>query len=611
MTFDFWADRTDKRVRYTEFNNFALANKNFLLEGCEVTAAGTDMDVDVSAGKIFINGDIVDVSAGSITLIASDPSDDRYDVIAINSSGTIIKVDGTPSTPPATPNYTETDYVVIAGVIVQDGVTTIASADVQNISIEGKAFSKVNRGTSDPATGNIGELFYNTGDTVLKFYTGTQWEEVGTGSGGGISKVTKTFTSETSVNFQHDLNDLNPIVQVYDINNEQMLPNKIDIVDGNNVLVEFGSPQTGFILVAGGAETIRIGATAYYSAAFSASTLVNVPHALGLKYVQVQCFDSNDEMIEPQKVELIDDDNLQVTFGSAVTGKVVVSGGTTNASVFGIKRFSDSFTSETSYIVNHNLNTTTPNMTVFNSSGEVIFPDITINDANSLTLEFGSAETGSIEVQGGIQSTSPGAGSGDFLPDTDDAYDLGSGSFQWKDGYFSGDVAADNVTATTFAGDGSNLTDVDADTLEGYSTGTGANNIVKLDGSSKLPAVDGSNLTGIGGGSELGNIIMHNPTVSGAKSISDMQDLGFAVCDGTTPASQGITSPDITTTPNMSGRFPYGHATTAETTGGAGSHTHPASSPSYPGSSGSLGLWGSASNIPPYMTVVFMMKVKE
>ncbi len=45
--------------------------------------------------------------------------------------------------------------------------------------------------------------------------------------------------------------------------------------------------------------------------------------------------------------------------------------------------------------------------------------------------------------------------------------------------------------------DGSQLTSVDADTLGGQPTGTGANDIVALDASSRLPAVDGSQLTSV------------------------------------------------------------------------------------------------------------------
>ncbi len=41
---------------------------------------------------------------------------------------------------------------------------------------------------------------------------------------------------------------------------------------------------------------------------------------------------------------------------------------------------------------------------------------------------------------------------------------------------------------------------------ENLSTGTGANNIVKLDGSAKLPAIDGSNLTNLPSGASLSTI---------------------------------------------------------------------------------------------------------
>ena len=55
------------------------------------------------------------------------------------------------------------------------------------------------------------------------------------------------------------------------------------------------------------------------------------------------------------------------------------------------------------------------------------------------------------------------------------------------------------VTANFLYGDGSNVTGVSAASLGGKIVGTGANNIVALDGSSKLPAVDGSQLTGVSG----------------------------------------------------------------------------------------------------------------
>jgi hypothetical protein len=40
---------------------------------------------------------------------------------------------------------------------------------------------------SDPASGVAGAIYYNTASNVLKFYNGTTWQAVGTGSGGGTA----------------------------------------------------------------------------------------------------------------------------------------------------------------------------------------------------------------------------------------------------------------------------------------------------------------------------------------------------------------------------------------------------------------------------------------
>ena len=101
--FDFWGSRSDKRVRACEFNNLALCNNNFVISGCVVTGAGIDMDVDVASGTISINGDEVTYAGGSITLTAADATYERCDLIAINASGVLSKVDGTPANPPLTP----------------------------------------------------------------------------------------------------------------------------------------------------------------------------------------------------------------------------------------------------------------------------------------------------------------------------------------------------------------------------------------------------------------------------------------------------------------------------------------------------------------------------
>ena len=67
---------------------------------------------------------------------------------------------------------------------------------------------------------------------------------------------------------------------------------------------------------------------------------------------------------------------------------------------------------------------------------------------------------------------------------------------------------------------------------------------------------------------ELGEIKMFDLSRSGAVTKATLQGRGWAICDGTTPASQGITDPTITTTPDLRTKFLRHSAN--ETTGGTG-----------------------------------------
>lgn len=66
----------------------------------------------------------------------------------------------------------------------------------------------------------------------------------------------------------------------------------------------------------------------------------------------------------------------------------------------------------------------------------------------------------------------------------------------------------------------------------------------------------------------LGEVRQFALSISGAVTKATLQGKGWAICDGTTPASQGISSPTITTTPNLRSRFLRHSAD--ETTGGTG-----------------------------------------
>lgn len=52
--------------------------------------------------------------------------------------------------------------------------------------------------SSDPASGVIGAIYYNTTSNVLKFYNGTAWTAIGTGQGGTATTIQALDTAPNS-----------------------------------------------------------------------------------------------------------------------------------------------------------------------------------------------------------------------------------------------------------------------------------------------------------------------------------------------------------------------------------------------------------------------------
>jgi len=94
--------------------------------------------------------------------------------------------------------------------------------------------------------------------------------------------------------------------------------------------------------------------------------------------------------------------------------------------------------------------------------------------------------------------------------------------------------------------------------------------------SDELKISDGATFNAIGGGSgtsQLGEVRMFALSMTGAVTKATLQSAGWAICDGTTPATQGISSPTIETTPDLQNNFI--RMSNDESSGGSGgSETH-------------------------------------
>ena len=139
----------------------------------------------------------------------------------------------------------------------------------------------------------------------------------------------------------------------------------------------------------------------------------------------------------------------------------------------------------------------------------------------------------------------------------------------------------------------------------------------------------------------IGEIRMFHLSINNSINHNELINNGWAVCDGTTPSSQGISNPIIITTPNLKSSFiRMSSNLNSGQTGGTTSHKHtlpvgregyygtaitPNSSPYGTSGSSFSGHTFSASgqsasahylysesvdNIPPFFELVFYMKVK-
>jgi len=370
MAFNYWQDRNEqnKFVRHNEFANLVLMNTNFIINGCGLTTS-SGLTISVASGKVYIAGTgEIDVTSGNLTADAAHATLNRIDLVVVNTSGTKSLIKGTAATFPTTPSYTETDYVCLGHLYIGAAVTTLSSANVINSGIINSVYTnpqsvgtvkQVSKGngmnftdiiesgtitlgtpsslttsTSNAVTTNShthalsgvatdthvhgqitnagavttnvtvgsgdrllisdssnssivkgGTAFGTSTSTYLRndgtFATppDTTYSEIseaeilaGTAStsrvitgrrarfmldnAGGMAKYTNSFTSQTSLSINHNLNDSNPIIQVYDENSEQITPDKIEIVDANNIIITFNESTTGFYIMHGGSVGI-------------------------------------------------------------------------------------------------------------------------------------------------------------------------------------------------------------------------------------------------------------------------------------------------------------------------------------------------------------------
>lgn len=99
------------------------------------------------------------------------------------------------------------------------------------------------------ADGTAGQALVTNGSGQLSFTT------LDSGGIGSSVKLSQTAAA-TTWSFEHNLNEKFPAITIYDSNDEVIIPQKIDAIDNDNMLIYFSTPRTGTAAAVVGGSTV-------------------------------------------------------------------------------------------------------------------------------------------------------------------------------------------------------------------------------------------------------------------------------------------------------------------------------------------------------------------
>ena len=147
----------------------------------------------------------------------------------------------------------------------------------------------------------------------------------GGGGGGGGATVTHTqLTASTTWSFGHNLNTLTPLLQVYDLNYEQIIPNEIISINAFASEIRFDYTQAGYAVASTGGGLTVTGSTPRLTQTVAATTW-SFAHNLGTQFPGFEVFDQNDYVVIPAGIYAIDENNAEIYFATPSTGVAIAN----------------------------------------------------------------------------------------------------------------------------------------------------------------------------------------------------------------------------------------------------------------------------------------------
>ena len=141
----------------------------------------------------------------------------------------------------------------------------------------------------------------------------------------GLGYNTTQFTQNTptaSWIIPHTLRTQSPMVQVYDLSYNQIIPNAVIGVDNGTLKIEFLIPTTGYAMISNGGGLNPTGSTAILSQS-SAAVTWSFSHNLNQKYPVFQVYGENDEILIPSGIKALSPSGSEIYFATPTKGVAV------------------------------------------------------------------------------------------------------------------------------------------------------------------------------------------------------------------------------------------------------------------------------------------------
>jgi hypothetical protein len=142
-------------------------------------------------------------------------------------------------------------------------------------------------------------------------------------SPGSTATMTQSVAA-TTWSFTHNLNTRNPLLQVYDSTNHQVVPLEIIGSDPNQATIYFDVAESGYAVASNGGTLTVSGSTARLDQT-SAAVTWSFTHNLATKYPNFEIWDSNDSVVIPAGIHAVSDMAAEIYFAFPSTGVAIAS----------------------------------------------------------------------------------------------------------------------------------------------------------------------------------------------------------------------------------------------------------------------------------------------